>query len=148
MSVPGLIAIRVVKKSQSGQAIVELAMLMPILIIVLLGIVDLSPAFVGVARATQAARAGADYAHYDWTNSAEIKNRVKLAAPSLNLTDGDITATCYTGMTTTVKTCASAVIGDSVNVQVNFTYRPITGFFASIVGSTLVITRSMTTGIY
>ena len=73
---------------------------------------------------------------------------MKLAAPSLQLADGDITVTCYTAMTTTVIPCTTAVVGDSVNVQVGFIYRPITGFFASLLGSTLTITRSMTTGIY
>jgi Flp pilus assembly protein TadG len=135
-------------ESQRGQAIVEVTVMVVVLLMLVLGIVDFAPALVGAAQATQAARAGVDYGHFSWTDTAGIRARVKLAAPSLNLADGAITVTCYSGTTTTVLDCTSAHVGDTIKVQVTYVYQPITRFFAGIMGSTITINRSMTSGIY
>jgi Flp pilus assembly protein TadG len=137
-----------VSATRSGQAIAELAVLLPFLLVLVLGVIDFSPALVAAAQSSQAAHAGTDYAHYKWTDTSGIRNRAKLAAPALQLADGDITVTCYSGMTTSSKLCSDATVGDSVNVRVSFTYQPTTWAFAGLLGSALVISRSMVTTIY
>ena len=74
-------------RSESGQAAVEFALVAPILIALLLGIVQAGIAFNNYLAVTDAARAGARkavVARFDGTTQADIKAVVQSAAGNLN----------------------------------------------------------------
>jgi hypothetical protein len=64
---------------QSGQALVELALLLPFLILMLAGIIDLGRAYRALTLITSAASQGAQYAAFNPTDEAGIRARVNNA---------------------------------------------------------------------
>jgi Flp pilus assembly protein TadG len=144
--------------AQRGQAVVEVAGAMTFLLLLVIGIVDFSPAIVRAAQLAQAARDGATYARTAPTNMFEIRKRVVNSAPAIfgtmtdtqiaAMTDTQIAVTCYTGLTTTTKACSAAVGGDSVTVTANFNYQPTTGLFANLLAAPLELSRSASSEIY
>jgi Flp pilus assembly protein TadG len=133
---------------RSGQTFVDFALMMPIITLLVMGAFDFSVAVGRAAQLTSAVQEGASQARQDPTNSTNIKDRVKKEASALNLADADIVITCYSGTTTTTKTCSTATFGDTVKVQATYNYSPITGRLASISGSPLAIVQSATSEIY
>ncbi len=62
-------------KSQKGQSLIELALVLPVLLLILLGIVDFGKAYVTLVALNDAASEGATYASIDPTATTEIANR-------------------------------------------------------------------------
>ena len=143
--------------SQRGQATLEAAGAITFLLLLVIGIVDFSPAIVRAAQLTQAARDGAAYARTAPTNTFEIRKRVVNSAPAIfgTMTDTQIAAmtntqiavTCYVELTTTTKACSAAVGGDTVSVTANFNYQPTTGLFANLLAAPIELSRSATSQI-
>lgn len=134
--------------ARRGQTMIELALMTPVLVLLLVGVFDFGIATYRAAQLTSAAQEGVATARIDPTATSTIKDHVKQEGPGLNLTDGNITITCYVGLTTTTLACSSAGIGDSVKVQATYTYVPITGRLVSLVGGNLTIVQSATSEIY
>jgi Flp pilus assembly protein TadG len=135
---------------ESGQAMVELAIGLTVMLLVLLGILDFAPAVLRGAELNQAVREGAAYGRAAPNDAAGIRARVRLAVPRLGLTDADITVTCASGLDgTVVIPCSSAPIGGSVTVSARFTHQPFSRFITDAVGGpAIVLTRSATSEIY
>lgn len=145
-------------RSQRGQAIVEASGSIMLLLLLVIGMVDFSPAVVRAAQLTQAVRDGAAYARATPTSTFEIRKRVVNAAPAVygTMTDAQITAmtnaqisvTCVTGLSGATKACSSAVVGDSVTVSATFNFQTLTGLFSSLLAAPIEITRSATSEIF
>ncbi len=138
-------------KAKSGQAILELAAATTFILFCVLGIMDLGPALVRTAQLHAAVREGVAYGRTAPSDSTNIQDRVKKAVPVVNLTDANITITCYEDLTTTTKSCSGANgadIGDSIQVSATFTYSPGTALFQALFGSSFAITRSASGEIY
>jgi Flp pilus assembly protein TadG len=143
--------------TQPGQATLEVAGAMTFLLLLVIGIVDFSPAIVRAAQLTQATRDGAAYARTAPTNAFEIRKRVVKSAPAIYgsmtdiqiaaMTDTTIAVTCSTGLAGATKPCSAAVGGDSITVTANFNYQLITGLFATLLAAPIEITRSATSEI-
>jgi Flp pilus assembly protein TadG len=123
-----------------GQNTVEFAIVAPALLLLFLGAFDLGQAFFRYVELVDAVREGARYATFD-QNTDNIKNEVK-AHTTIGLVNGDITVTCYSGFTSTTKTCSSLTIGDSVKVSVTKAFQPLTAKIVSIVGSSFNLVAS------
>jgi Flp pilus assembly protein TadG len=146
-----------VKTAQSGQAVVEMAGAVTFLLLLVIGLVDFTPAIVRGAQLTQAVRDGAAYARSATTSTFEIRKRVVNAAPSVygSLTDGQIAAmtdaqiavTCTVGLAGVARACSTAVVGDTVTVTATFNYQTTTGLFSALLDAPVEITRSATTEI-
>jgi Flp pilus assembly protein TadG len=144
--------------TQRGQAVVEAAGAMTFLLLLVIGILDFSPAVVWAAQLTQAARDGAAYARTDPTNTFEIRKRVVNSAPRVfgtmtdtqiaALTNTDISVVCATGLNGATKACSSAVGGDSITVTAARNYQTVTGLFAALLAAPLEISRSATSEIF
>lgn len=79
-------------KRERGQALVELAMLLPILLIILLGIIDFGRVFYAYVTITNAAREGARYGSLHVFQDAAIEQRViDEAANTVTIDSGEIT---------------------------------------------------------
>lgn len=135
---------------QSGQAVLELAIALSVMLMLVLGIVDFAPAVVRAAQLSQAAREGAAYARAFPTNTTAIRDRVRQSVPTLGFTANDvrITVTCSGGLTSIPKACGQAEIGDTVTVSATFTYVPLTGQLRALMGQSLAISRSATSEIF
>lgn len=106
-------------RSERGSVAVEFALILPILVAVLLGIVEFGSAYNTQITVTAAAREGAREMSIQGT-PASAQLAVRAASPSLNpkLTDKQIVVT-------------PAVCAPGTNVTVTVTYRlnSLTGFF-------------------
>jgi Flp pilus assembly protein TadG len=155
--------VRVVKRlpilrTQRGQAVVETAGAMTFMLLLVIGIIDFTPAITWSVQLTQAARDGAAYARTDPTNTFEIRKRVVNSAPRVfgtltdtqiaAMTSTDISVTCATGLAGATKACSSAVGGDSITVTAGKNYQTVTGLFAALLAAPLEISRSATSEIF
>lgn len=98
--------IRAILKRKHGQAIVEFALILPVFILILLGIMEFGLVFHQYLIVTAASREGARVAALGGTD-AETVTMVKASAASIN-----------TGQLTTTITPAARVKGQTVSVQV------------------------------
>lgn len=64
------------RSDQKGQSLVELALVFPLLLLILLGIIDFGRVYFAYVTITNASREGARYASACLGNTAEIQNRV------------------------------------------------------------------------
>jgi Flp pilus assembly protein TadG len=145
------------QSAQGGQAVVEMAGALTMLLVLVIGIVDFTPAVVRGAQLTQAVRDGAAYARTAPTSTFEIRKRVVRSTPSVYpgwtdaqiaaMTNADIAVTCATGLAGAAKACSSAVVGDSVTVTATFNYPTVTGLFSALLDGPIEITRSATSEI-
>ena len=98
--------IRAILKKKRGQAIVEFALILPVFILILLGIMEFGLVFHQYLVVTAASREGARVAALGGTD-AETRTIVNNSAASVN-----------TGQLTTTITPANRVKGQTVSVQV------------------------------
>jgi Flp pilus assembly protein TadG len=156
MGAPGTTRGGPAARSRAGQNLVELALLMPLLALIMLGAVDLARAFIAHTRLTDAAMAGAVYAgHFPAEQSAIIARAYGSADGRLGAlgTDFVVDASggvrCYQGQTTTLiastpagdctaKDASNLLVarpGDTVEVTASYAFRPITGQIIRLLGA-------------
>ena len=135
---------------QSGQAMLEFAGAVTVLLLLVVGVIELAPALVRSAQLTQAVRDGVTYGRWDPGDTAGIRSRVKQSATTMTIADANVTITCRQGLlaTGTVITCSSAQPGDSVEVRAQFNYQLVTSRFSSMLAAPIEISRSATSEIY
>jgi Flp pilus assembly protein TadG len=141
-------------RSEPGQAVIEVAAAITVILLLVVGIIEFSPAVVRAAQLTQAAREGAAYARVAPTDTFGIRKRVVQAVPSIygSLTDPQITAmtnsdiavTCASGLNGASKSCSSATIGDTVTVTVTRNFSVLTPMFSTLLDAPLEISRNAT----
>lgn len=112
-------------RAEGGQSLVETALMLPILLLLLVGIVDFGRAFYAYIAVTNAAREGARYAveHSTTDQRDEIKEMViqEAAAGGIELDAADITVS---GLTSKVSP------GSAVTVEAEYTVDMVTGGLA------------------
>jgi Flp pilus assembly protein TadG len=123
-----------------GQSMVEFALILPIFILVTIGVIDFGRAFWYYNEIGNAVREGARVATYD-QNITNIKNAV-VSHTTIGLTAADVTVTCYSGFTSTTKSCTGLSLGDGVKVSATKAFQPITGQVVQLVGSGIDVTNS------
>lgn len=117
---------------RQGQSLVELALMLPLISLIMVGTLDLGRIFYDYTRLTNAVKEGAFYANSNPGNEPAIKDRVK-QENSLNIADGNITVTCYASVTATTSiACSTAPSGGVVQVRATYTFTPITAQIAGI----------------
>jgi Flp pilus assembly protein TadG len=105
---------------------VEFALLLPVLLLIVFGVIDFGRALNAQITLTQAAREGARLASLGYTSSA-VTTRTQSAATGLS------------GVTVSVTTCATnagAGVDAVVTASYTFTFITPVGAFASLFGST------------
>ena len=151
-----------------GQSLVELALLLPVLALIVLGTVDLGRAFFAYQRLTNAVMQGALYgSHYpaqatstSTPTSADPYNIVyqvrQEGASSGGVSDSDLGITvtsasssdilCYSGRTATLLTngsyagdCSKATTGDTLQVRGTYAFRPLATQLVGLVGASLTM---------
>lgn len=112
--------------SQAGQALLEFALVLPILVLAILGIFDLGWAVYANNTLASAAREGARMAivQSKTDSDATIRQHVKDSAQGLGLSDSQITI---------APAFASRTFGNPITVTVTYTYTPLTPVIGQIV---------------
>jgi Flp pilus assembly protein TadG len=125
-----------------AQAAVETAAVCAILVPIMVGAVDLGRAYFAYDLLAHAANEAARRGSFD-PSIANIQAAAHDASGPLNLPTGDVTVTCYTGSSTTTKTCSSMTIGDSVRVTATAVFTPLTPVIMAIMpGGTMTLTAT------
>lgn len=103
-----------------GQEMVELALLLPVLLVIAAGVVDLGRLFHAYITITNAAREGARYATFDPLDSPGITAATKAEAvdSGIVITDGMIAITCPSG-------CGS---GQAVRVTISYPFELVIAY--------------------
>jgi Flp pilus assembly protein TadG len=118
-------------RKERGQSLVEMAVALPIFLIIVLGIIDFGmglKSWISITNAArEAARYGAVYCSAGDANTNDVKDRAVDASYGLGLTTGDVTVT----------NCATDTSEESLVVEVEYDYQLITplGGLMSIFGN-------------
>ena len=129
-------------RRERGQALVEFALVLPILLILLLGILDFSRAVAAYNSVSNGARSGARVAI---VNQDPVAIRAAVESEAFGLSDVDVV---YDGNAEGVPACPVASgpccpqIGCVVQVTVSTEYVPATPIFSQLVGSITVSSDS------
>ena len=133
-----------------GQSMVELALMMPLIALILLGTVDLGRVFFAYTRLTHSVKEGALYGMRfpknitvspgpaNTTTCAGQQNIkclvIQESGTALALTENDITVECYKASDgTKLLSCTSGLSrGDGMVVTANHTFRPLTSRMAGL----------------
>jgi len=91
-------------RKQRGQALVEFALALPLLLILVLGVLEFGRAFQTKIVLTNAAREGTHYFIYDPEDSGSFTNTIAATVAEANnsgvrITPSDVTVHCYVGAT-------------------------------------------------
>jgi Flp pilus assembly protein TadG len=105
----------------SGQSLLELAIAVPIMLLIMLGTIDVGRLFFGYIEMTNAVREGAEYAAHQPAATDKIRSYVTRHAEDLPV--ASIAVTCSNG------DCGTAVAGDRVTVEATWQFTPVTGQF-------------------
>jgi Flp pilus assembly protein TadG len=109
-----------------GSAAVEFALLLPVLLLIIFGVIDFGRAINAQITLTQAAREGARLASLGYTTSA-VQTRAQNAATGLSPVTVSVTTSCPTG--------AGAGVDAVVQTSYQFSFITPVGAFASMFGS-------------
>ena len=122
---------------------VEVALLLVLLTPLIVGSVDLGRAYFDYDLLAHAANEGARRASFD-RDTADIIATTRTASGRLSIPAGNVTVTCYSGATTTTKTCGAGVaLNDTIQVRATSTFTPITPVIARLFpGGILTISAS------
>ena len=121
-------------RTKAGQALVEFALIVSLLMMILMGIFDLGWAAYAKNTVADAAREGARTGIVLAATDAQIMSRVRAAAPGL------------ANLQITITPTTTRTFGQPITVTVVYTYTPITPLIGRIVtgsGLPLVGTSSM-----
>ena len=130
-------------RHERGQALVELAVITPILLLLIAGIIEAGRAFYTYVQLANASREGGRYGMLSPTDASGITSSVGRELPSW-ITGATTAATCAAAGTNTFATCntsTNARSGDQLKVTVNYNYTPIMPFLNGI-GSFTAVTMS------
>ena len=118
------------KADQKGQSLVEVAIALPVIILILVGILDLGRAFFTFIALTDAAAEGAAYAAVHPANTSEIQARAADVSTGLVVLEPDMVSVDYLELTA----------GFPITVAVQFEYDLITPFIQAMVpGGTITM---------
>ena len=140
-----------------GQNLIELALLMPLLALLMLGAIDLARVFIAHTRLTDAVMAGAVYAGHFPADTSTITARAYAASNGqLGTLGTDFTVDttsgilCYQGQTTTLiattptagkctaKNADNTLVArpsDTIELTARYAFKPITGQLLTLLGS-------------
>lgn len=141
-------------RKEKGQSLVELAISLPIILLILLGSVDFGMALFSYAILRDAAQEGALYGSFNPTNRAEIENRARNILPRdeeegifsspVELRDTELV---LVDIHTTGGACQGITGGaaNSIEVRVIYDYPILMPFTGTVIGSdTIRLTGSAT----
>lgn len=119
---------------EEGQSLVELALLLPVLILILAGALDLGRAFYAYTTVVNAAREGARYGAFHPDAAAEIRDQIVQEAAGSGI---DLESSTVIIETDTISP------GSPIRVTVIYQFQPITGLIFGGQGTSISASVSM-----
>jgi Flp pilus assembly protein TadG len=112
------VAMRIIRRLRSarGQGLVEFAFVLPIIVLLILGTIDLGRAVYAYNTLAESARQANRLAIVDQDTTA-VQNRAILAAPALNLATANVNV-CFKSATTTQVDCSNSTDDCSSDLQI------------------------------
>jgi Flp pilus assembly protein TadG len=142
-------------ENERGQSLIELAVSLPVIILILLGTIDFGMAIFSYSILRDAAQEGALYGSFNPANKAEIENRARNISPR-----GDeevFSSPVNLRNTTLVKVEIKALgafcqgakngVANSLRVSVSYKYPLLMPFAAKIIGSNTISLTGTATNI-
>jgi hypothetical protein len=120
------------KSNQKGQSMVEMALTMPILILIVAGILDLGRASFTFIALSDAAAEGAAYAAIHPTDTAQVINRAADSSNGLVVLDPGMISVDFAALTP----------GSPITVTVEYEYRLLTPIIQSFVNDGKLLMRA------
>jgi Flp pilus assembly protein TadG len=146
------------RRVRSGQSLVELALLLPVFTLILLGAVDLGRAFFYYNRLTAAVEQGAlfgiRYPSYETSSNNANPNNITYVVtneyPGM-ISTGNVTVTCISKTSGSTYDCAGtsaqgqALVqpGDTMMVKATYNFQPITGQILRFLGSNYTMSKTV-----
>ena len=121
-------------KNKKGQSLVEFALVLPLILLILMGIVEFGLMFNSYLTINNASREGARLASVGGTD-VEVETRVETVSTTLNLANIDVTVNPAQGFRDR---------GDPCTVTVDYTYDLITPIISNILGNSIVLSSETT----
>ncbi len=131
------------KRKEKGQSLVEFVLILPVLLIILAGVLDLGRLYFAYVAVTDAAAEGAAYAaiHPEYAaippedEGNEIVNRAQAASGGLVEIDRSLVGI----------ECLVTASGDPITVTVNYTFTLATPFISAMVPDGVLMLRAVAT---
>jgi Flp pilus assembly protein TadG len=124
------------EKAERGQSLLELAILLPVLLIILLGILDVGRLYMTMVAIHDAAAEGASYAASYPSRTSQIQQRAAESSTALTTIDPAMVVITYGG---------SQSSGQPITVTVNYDYDLLTPLLSAIVPSGTLRVRGIDT---
>lgn len=118
--------------NEKGQALVEFAIILPVLLLVLLGIMEFGMMINSYLTIQNASREGARLGIVGGTTD-EIKSRVAAVSPNLNAADLNVSVSPDDGNRNS---------GDTLTVTVDYNYHTIVPFITNFINNIIVLNAS------
>lgn len=131
---------------EHGQSLTELALLLPFLLLLILGSLDLARVYDSYVSITNAAREGARYASTRPTaTAADVAVRVNQELSGTGLTNVTVaTPVCTSYWTSATIDCSTAARGDYIAITVSVPFRFITLFAVDQAHSLMTLQNTAT----
>jgi Flp pilus assembly protein TadG len=120
------------KVEGDGQSLVELALLLPILILIMAGALDLARVYDAYTSITNASREGARYGAANPTDNSGIASAVNRELTSTGISGVTVSEACSTYSANTPVDCGVANTGDRITVSVSYPFRFVTGLIIGL----------------
>jgi Flp pilus assembly protein TadG len=124
------------EEAERGQSLLELAILLPVLLIILLGILDVGRLYMTMVAIHDAAAEGASYAASYPSRTSQIQQRAAESSTALTTIDPAMVVITYGG---------SQSSGQPITVTVNYDYDLLTPLLSAIVPSGTLRVRGIDT---
>src|SRR5437867_769803 len=116
------------RAGERGTAIVEMALILPVFLLLVMGTLDFGRAIYARNMLANAARDGARFASVDPTNTACVKAVGARLGSTASLAPGDVAVSFPNGVD----------LDQPVTVTVSTTYRPLSAIIAGAIGLTSI----------
>jgi uncharacterized membrane protein len=124
-------------KHEEGVAAVEAALVMPIVLFLVLGIIDVGRLVSTRIAVQDAAQEGAMFAAFSPTNYVTVRERVKTTASEVGLASNDVVVACPLGRT-----------GNRIDVTVGYDFDLLTPLVEQWFGDKVRLTKTVKGEIY
>jgi Flp pilus assembly protein TadG len=122
---------------EDGVAAVEMALVMPVLLLLVLGIIDVGRLVSTQVAVQDAAQEGALFAAFAPSSYSTVRDRVKTTADDLGVATNDVQVTCPEGND-----------GDRIDVTVGYDFDLLTPLIEQMFGDTVRLTKTVKSEIY
>lgn len=130
------------RRRSAGQSMVEFALILPLFLLLVFGVLDFGRAVYADSTITNAAREGARFGIITPSPTSAVQAKVQQYAATLAIPASHVRVSCVTADST--DDCANAQPGDQITVAVTYTYVPVVVNIGSFVAPSLTLATQAT----